>query len=57
MKRHRTYKRCDVCGEKHQYIRRVKIKYQGKTIEVDEIHSPCLDEIARRAVGALNKLI
>ena len=51
------YTKCDVCDKKHQYTKKVKIKHQGQVIIADEIHSPCLDEIARLAVGALNKTV
>ena len=48
---------CEICGKKHQYIKKVKIDYQGKKLIVDEIHSPCLDRIVRLAVGALNRIV
>ena len=48
--------KCEVCGKKHQYTKKVTIEYNGENLTVDEIHSPCLDELARLAVGAINKL-
>ena len=48
--------KCDICGKRHGYIKKVTIEYDGKSLTVNEIHSPCLDKLARLAVGAVNKL-
>lgn len=47
----RQYQYCELCGKKHQYIKMVWIEYQGQKLEVEEIHSPCLDALARKAVS------
>ena len=36
---------CVICGKRHQYTKRGKIQFEGKTIEVEEIDSPCLEGV------------
>ena len=42
---------CELCPRKHTRLIGVEVECQGKTILVWEIHSPCIDKIARKAVG------
>ena len=45
---------CDLCDKPHTTVIGVRI---AKDLLVWEIHSPCLDEIARKAVGIVNRLV
>ena len=53
----RKYEKCEICGKRHQYRIKETIEYKGELIEVETLKSPCLDEIARLAVGAVNQTI
>ena len=53
----RKYVKCEICGKKHQYNAKVKVECNGKTLEVEELRSPCFTELSNRACGIVSKLI
>ena len=53
----RKYDKCDVCGKFHQYYEDVVVEYKGEQIKTQEIHSPCLDEIVKKALGVIDRVV
>jgi len=51
------YEHCEICGKRHQYRITETIQYKGQLIKVETLKSPCLDELALLATGAINRIV